>query len=185
MPKLVHHGRHVDGVSIQIAQHQPGEGLLHRIRDRIELCAQRLFGNMLELERPAADLLESGHDLQRAEGLGSAELDGPAVRGRRSKREGAHRGDIAEGNPTDRVGAGSIDARRSVGVVEPQCGAEPHFHEPARLNNGEVQARDGLFDLAFGIGQRERHARCPAKRKENKPPYVGGLGRVHQVHLSG
>src|ERR1019366_7082356 len=79
----------------------------------------------------------------------------------------------------------SIDACRSVGVVEPQCRAEPHFHEPARLNDGEVQARYGLFDLAFGLGQRERHAAWAAERNENKPRYVGGLGGVDEIQLSG
>src|SRR5260370_147416 len=150
------------------------KALLHRIRRALKLRGQRLLGDMLQPEWPAADFFEAGHYLERAERFRSAKFDRPPLGRRMSKGNRAHFGDIAERNPTDWARSRSVDASRCVRVIESQGRAQPHFHEPARLDHGKVQARDSVLDLFLGIAQRERYG-WSAKRNEKKPSPVGGL----------
>src|ERR1035437_9566243 len=112
-------------------------------------------------------------------------LDRPPLGRRMSKGDRANFGDIAERNPTEWARSRSVDASHCVRIIESQGRAEPHFHQPARLNDSKVQARDCVLDLLLGIAQRERYAWWPAKRNEKKPSYVGILRCIHEVQLSG
>src|ERR1043166_8916520 len=127
---------------------------------------------MLQPERSAADFLEAGHYLEWTERFRSAKFDRFTLSGRMAKRDRANLGDIAERNPTDWARSRSVDASSRVHIVESQCWAQPHFHKPARLNDGKVQARKRVLYLPLGIAQGKRYARRPAKRNEKKPAHV-------------
>jgi hypothetical protein len=62
-----------------LCEHQAGEALSQRVGRLIELCAEGVFRNLLDVETMAADCFESPYDLERAKRLGSAELDRSAL----------------------------------------------------------------------------------------------------------
>src|SRR5262249_4658434 len=135
------------------------------------------------LEGTAADVLEAGHHFERAQRLRSAKLDGAARSGRMPQAERAHFRDVEEGDPTDRAGSRAVDARRSIGIVESERGAEPDFHEPARLNDGEVHAGDCPFRLLLRIVQRAGKASVTEGNQQESLDAVR-TGSVDELQLA-
>src|SRR6185503_15889866 len=99
---------------------------------------------MLELERLATNLFETSDDFEWAQRGGAAKFDSSALCRRMPQRKNAHFGDVQERDPTHGAGSGSIDASRSIQVIESERRAKPYFHEPTGLDRSKVQVRDRM-----------------------------------------
>src|ERR1700722_11698988 len=110
---------------------------------------------MLELERLATNLFETGNDLEWVQRGGAAKFDSPALCCGMPQSKNAHFGDVQERDPTHGAGPGSIDASRSIQVIEPECRAQPYFHEPTSPDRSKVQVPDRMLDMRFCVCQRE------------------------------
>src|SRR6266516_2485862 len=139
---------------------------------------------MLQPEGPAAYSLKAGYYVERAERFRSAKLDGLLLRRRMAQRNRADFCDIAVRNPTNWARSRPIDASLCFCVIESQSRAQPYFHKPARLYDGEVHAFDGSLNLLLRIGQRERYPWRSTKRDKEKPVHIGVLGCAYEAQLS-
>jgi hypothetical protein len=70
--------------------------------------------------------------------------------------KGAHFGNIVEGNPTDRLRAGCVNAGGRLWIIEAEGRTEPDFHKPASLDDGEVHPLKLGLDPPLGLIPEER-----------------------------
>src|SRR5437016_6302554 len=129
--------------------------MLHRIGGRIPLCMQRLFRNMLHVELASGGLLEDSYDIQRCEGLGTANLD-DLIPGRGILHAGGGEGRyIEKRNPAHQVLTTAVDGRLSVCRIEAESGREPYFNKGSGAQDGVLHSAvdEVLLHGALGLTQ--------------------------------
>jgi hypothetical protein len=89
-----------------------------------------------------------------------------------------------EREPTHGTRPGSIDASRSIQVIESERRAQPYFREPTGLDRSKVQVRDRMLDMRFCVCQWEGDTGQTAKGDKNEPTDTSGFCRFHEVQLS-
>src|SRR3954454_14258455 len=169
---------------MQVPEHQPGKAPLQRIRRALELSKQGLLRNVLPPKRITADFLKAAYHFKWAERFWSTELNRCPLCRRMSQRKGTDCRDVAVRDPTDRFCSRSIDASLGVCIIEAQGRAEPYFHKPTGLYDGEVQGLQSLLYLLLRVGHGISYSWRPPERDEHKPLNICVMGGTHKVQLS-
>ena len=163
-------------VTLGIAEHEGGKGLLQRIA-RAVLLFESSNRNSVQFHFLSQSSLEDSNGVQLGQRLGPAHLKNRRWVRRLCGHRQSKSDNIVNGDVADFRVACAVNASAAVGGVAAERRAQPHFHEIRRSEDGDAHfgGQKTLLAIALGRFQRRVHTNVPRIRRIDKVAHASAL----------